>query len=139
VASREEHDDDYLTKPFGVAELLARVRAALRRREATSVEQAPVFRFGDVAVDHLSHRIERGGAEIRLTPIEYRLLALLVSNAGRVLTHRQMLLDVWGSATPDASSYLRVHVGNLRRKIEADPARPRHILTETGVGYRFVP
>ena len=131
--------DDYLTKPFGVAELLARVRAALRRSESSPVEQAPVFRFGDVLVDHLNHRIEKAGAEIRLTPIEYRLLALLIANAGRVLTHRQMLLDVWGSASPEASSYLRVHVGNLRRKIEDDPARPRHILTETGVGYRFAP
>ena len=131
--------DDYLTKPFGVSELLARVRAALRRSEQSSVDQAPVFRFGDVTVDHLSHHIEKAGSEIHLTPIEYRLLALLVTNAGRVLTHRQIVLDVWGSVSPEASSYLRVHVGNLRRKIETDPARPRHILTETGVGYRFVP
>jgi two-component system, OmpR family, KDP operon response regulator KdpE len=131
--------DDYLTKPFGVAELLARVRAALRRSEASSVEPAPVVRFGDVLVDHLSHRIEKAGAEIRLTPIEYRLLALLIANEGRVLTHRQMLLSIWGAASTEDSSYLRVHVGNLRRKIEDDPARPRHILTDTGVGYRFVP
>jgi two-component system KDP operon response regulator KdpE len=131
--------DDYLTKPFGVAELLARVRAALRRTEPPPVEQAPEFRFGDVTVDHLSRRIEKAGAEIRLTPIEYRLLALLIANTGRVLTHRQMLLNIWGTLPPESSSYLRVHVGNLRRKIESDPARPRHILTETGVGYRFAP
>jgi two-component system KDP operon response regulator KdpE len=130
--------DDYLTKPFGVAELLARVRAALRRSESTPVESTPVFRFGDATVDHLSHRVERAGTEIHLTPIEYRLLALLIANEGRVLTHRQMLLEVWGSVSLEAGAQLRVHVGNLRRKIEADPARPRHILTETGVGYRFV-
>jgi two-component system, OmpR family, KDP operon response regulator KdpE len=131
--------DDYLTKPFGVSELLARVRAALRRSEASPLEQAPLFRFGDVTVDHLRHRIDKGGSEVHLTPIEYRLLALLIANAGRVLTHRQMLLEVWGAVSVESSAYLRVHVGNLRRKIETDPARPRHILTETGVGYRFAP
>jgi two-component system, OmpR family, KDP operon response regulator KdpE len=138
VEALDAGGDDYLTKPFGVAELLARVRAALRRSESTPVESSPVFRFGDVIVDHLSHRVERAGTELHLTPIEYRLLALLIANAGRVLTHRQMLLEVWGSVSPEAGAQLRVHVGNLRRKIETDPARPRHILTETGVGYRFV-
>jgi two-component system KDP operon response regulator KdpE len=131
--------DDYLTKPFGIAELLARVRAALRRGEQAAVVATPVFCFGDVSVDHLRHRIERAGVEIHLTPIEYRLLALFIANTGRVLTHRQILLDIWSAVTAESSAYLRVHVGNLRRKIEADPARPRHILTETGVGYRFAP
>jgi two-component system, OmpR family, KDP operon response regulator KdpE len=131
--------DDYLTKPFGIAELLARLRASLRRSEPAATTAAPVFRFGDVSVDHLRHRIERAGEEIHLTPIEYRLLALFIANAGRVLTHRQILLDIWSAVTAESSAYLRVHVGNLRRKIEADPARPRHILTETGVGYRFAP
>jgi two-component system KDP operon response regulator KdpE len=131
--------DDYLTKPFGIAELLARVRAALRRAEQATAHGAPVFRFGEISVDHLRHRIERAGEEIHLTPIEYRLLALFIANAGRVLTHRQILFEVWSAVTAESSAYLRVHVGNLRRKIEADPARPRHILTETGVGYRFAP
>jgi len=131
--------DDYLTKPFGVAELLARIRAALRRGESASGQPTPRFRFGAVTVDHLRHRVERSGEEVHLTPIEYRLLALLIANAGRVLTHRLMLLEIWGAATPESNAYLRVHVGNLRRKIEADSARPCHILTESGVGYRFVP
>ena len=131
--------DDYLTKPFGIAELLARVRAALRRAEQPAAVASPVFRFGDVSVDHLRHRIERAGCEVHLTPIEYRLLALFIANAGRVLTHRQILQDIWSAVTAESNAYLRVHVGNLRRKIEADPARPRHILTETGVGYRFAP
>jgi two-component system KDP operon response regulator KdpE len=130
--------DDYLTKPFGVAELLARVRVALRRGEVASALPDPVFRFGDLTVDHLNRRVDRSGEEIHLTPIEYRLLALLIANAGRVLTHRQMLLEIWGTVSAESNTYLRVHVGNLRRKIEADAARPRHIVTETGVGYRFV-
>ncbi len=130
--------DDYLTKPFGVAELLARVRVALRRGDAASIPSEPTFRFGDLTVDHLVRRVDRNGEEIHLTPIEYRLLALLIANVGRVLTHRQMLLEIWGSVSAESNTYLRVHVGNLRRKIEADPARPRHIVTETGVGYRFV-
>jgi two-component system KDP operon response regulator KdpE len=131
--------DDYLTKPFGVAEMLARVRAALRRAEVPSGHAAPVYRFGNVTIDHLSHRVRRAGEDIHLTPIEYRLLAMLIANEGRVLTHRQMLHEIWGAPTEEGSAYLRVHVGNLRRKIEDDPARPRHVLTETGVGYRFAP
>ncbi len=131
--------DDYLTKPFGVAELLARVRAALRRGEDSAPPQTAVVQFGDVTVDHLKHRVERAGEEVHLTPIEYRLLALLISNPGRVLTHRHILLKIWGAATAEGNAFLRVHLGNLRRKFEADPARPRHILTESGVGYRFSP
>jgi two-component system, OmpR family, KDP operon response regulator KdpE len=131
--------DDYLTKPFGVAELLARIRAALRRSEQAALPAEPLVQFGDVTVDHLNRRVEKAGVEVHLTPIEYKLLAVMLANAGRVLTHRQMLREVWGTATPESSAYLRVHVGNLRRKIETDTARPRHILTETGVGYRFSP
>ena len=130
--------DDYLAKPFGIAELLARVRAALRRRELAERQATPFVRIGDISIDHLNHRVEVDGQEVRLTPIEYRLLAVLSSHVGRVMTHRQLLLAVWGEATPEASSFLRVHVGNLRRKIEAEPARPRHILTEIGTGYRLV-
>lgn len=130
--------DDYLAKPFGIAELLARVRAALRRRDLAERQATPMLQIGDLSIDHVNHRVEVGGQEVRLTPIEYRLLAVLSAHVGRVMTHRQLLLAVWGEATAEDSSFLRVHVGNLRRKIEAEPARPRHILTEIGTGYRFV-
>ena len=131
--------DDYLTKPFGVGELLARVRAALRRKPPGDATEAAVVEFGDVRVDHLRRVVERAGEVVHLTPIEYRLLSLFIAHAGKVLTHRQLLREVWGGGNAADSPYLRVHVGHLRRKLEADPARPRHILTETGVGYRFVP
>lgn len=138
VGALDAGADDYLTKPFGVAELLARVRVALRRGAAATAAPEPVIQFGELTVDHLQRRVDRSGEEIHLTPIEYRLLALLIANAGRVLTHRQMLLEIWGSVSAESNTHLRVHVGNLRRKLETDPARPRHIVTETGVGYRFV-
>jgi two-component system KDP operon response regulator KdpE len=131
--------DDYLAKPFGMGELLARVRAALRRVDGGAAGEATVFEFGDIRVDHLRRAVERAGAPVHLTPIEYRLLALFIAHAGRVLTYRQLLREIWGTSSIEASPHLRVHVGNLRRKIEADSARPRHILTETGIGYRFAP
>lgn len=130
--------DDYLAKPFGVGELLARVRAALRRGRADAASAGAVLEFGDVRVDYVHRTVARGGVPVHLTPIEYRLLALFAANAGRVLTYRQLLREVWGTTSVEASPHLRVHVGNLRRKLEIDPARPRHILTETGIGYRFV-
>jgi two-component system KDP operon response regulator KdpE len=131
--------DDYLTKPFGVGELLARVRANLRRPRASGeAEEASVFRFGDVEVDRGARLVRRAGAEVHLTPIEYRLLSVLVANAGRVLTHRHLLREVWGPSHIEQSHYLRIYMGHLRTKLEADSAQPRHLLTETAVGYRLV-
>lgn len=129
--------DDYLTKPFGVGELLARVRALLRRKSRLSEDGRTTVVFGEVAVDMIRRTVTCNGAPAHLTPIEYRLLCALLASEGRVLTHRQLLRDVWGPAYIESNHYLRVFVGHLRRKLEADPARPRHILTETGVGYRF--
>jgi two-component system KDP operon response regulator KdpE len=138
VAALDAGADDYLTKPFGVAELVARVRAVSRRGGASEAFESPTVEFGEVRVDHLRHRVERRGEPVHLTPLEYRLLAMLIASGGKVLTHRQMLRELWGPDHVESNPYLRVQVGNLRRKIEADPSRPRHILTETGIGYRFV-
>jgi two-component system KDP operon response regulator KdpE len=128
--------DDYLTKPFGIGELLARVRA-LARRGARSESGEPVFRVGDIEVDFANRLVKRAGQTVRLTPIEYRLLTLLATNAGRVLTHRQILREVWGPAHVEHEHYTRIYMGHLRRKLEADPAQPRFLLTETAVGYRL--
>jgi len=126
--------DDYVVKPFGMPELLARIKAALRRRVAPA---EPVFRVGGLEVD-LGRRVVRvEGAEVRLSPKQYRLLQVLVSNAGKVVTHRQLLSEVWGAVHRDDIQYLRVFVRKLRGRIEADPARPRYLLTELGVGYRL--
>jgi two-component system KDP operon response regulator KdpE len=141
IAALDAGADDYLTKPFGVGELLARVRANLRRPRAVAAEGEGadfVFRFGGVEVDQHTRVVRRDGAEVHHTPIEYRLLAVLIANAGRVLTHRQLLREVWGPSQAGQNHYLRIYMGNLRRKLEADPAQPRHLLTETAVGYRLV-
>lgn len=130
--------DDYLTKPFGIGELLARVRAASRRHLEAGAEVGSVFEFGDVKVDLSLRTAEKGGTQIHLTPIEYRLLSLLIANSGKVLTHRQILREVWGPAHSEDGHYVRVYMGHLRHKLEDDPAQPRHILTETAVGYRLV-
>jgi len=132
--------DDYLTKPFGTGELLARVRANLRRlRQAEGQADAqPRFAFGEVEIDRAARTVLRAGEPVHLTPIEYRMLTVLAANAGRVMTQRQLLTEVWGPGHVDRSHYLRIHMGHLRRKLEADPAQPRHLLTETGVGYRLV-
>jgi two-component system KDP operon response regulator KdpE len=129
--------DDYLTKPFSVGELLARVRAMLRRaRRGTEIEQ-PLFRFGGMEVDLVRRQVSRNGQAVHLTPIEYRLLCVMLAHAGKVMTHRQLLREVWGPSYADSSHYLRIYVGHLRQKLEDDPAQPRHFLTEVGVGYRF--
>jgi two-component system KDP operon response regulator KdpE len=130
--------DDYLTKPFGVGELLARVRAASRRHREAEVSLPTNFTFGDVSLDRSTRTVQKGGNTIHLTPIEYRLLCFLAANEGKVLTHRQLLIEVWGPAHAQDGHYLRVYMGHLRHKVESDPTQPRHILTETAVGYRLV-
>ena len=130
--------DDYLTKPFGVGELLARVRAASRRRRDAGATLGSVFEFGDIKVDLSLRAVHKAGEPIHLTPIEYRLLTLLITNSGKVLTHRQILREVWGPSHTEDGHYVRVYMGHLRQKLEDDPAQPKHILTETAVGYRLV-
>jgi two-component system, OmpR family, KDP operon response regulator KdpE len=139
IAALDAGADDYLVKPFGVGELLARVRAQLRRRQGVEVVADAVQSFGDVRIDRARRVVERNGQTLHLTPIEYRLLTLLASQPDRVLTHTQLLKEVWGPGHADDVHYVRVHMGNLRKKIEADPSRPRWLVTEAGVGYRFVP
>ncbi|WP_281076954.1 winged helix-turn-helix domain-containing protein, partial [Variovorax paradoxus] len=140
IAALDAGADDYLTKPFGTGELLARVRANLRRPRAASSEEVPeaLFRFGEIELDRAARIVRRAGAEVHLTPTEYRLLSVLAANAGRVLTQRQLLREVWGPSHTDQSHYLRIYMGHLRQKLEDDPAQPRHLLTETAVGYRLV-
>ncbi len=127
--------DDYLTKPFGVAELLARMRVAMRHR--VSAESQPRVDIGRLTVDLSARRVTRDEREIHLTPIEYKLLAALILHRGKVLTHRQLLREVWGAAHVESPQYLRIYMRSLRKKIEDDPARPRLLLTEIGVGYRL--
>ena len=138
VAALDAGADDYLTKPFGIAELMARVRANLRRKRSTAEDASGVFHFGDVTVDQVARTVNRAGSLIHLTPIEYRLLLQLITNVGRVLTHRALLREVWGPSHSESSHYLRVYMSQLRQKLEADPAQPKHLLTETAVGYRLV-
>lgn len=138
IAALDAGADDYLTKPFGLGELLARIRVALRHGSVAGARDQEVVTAGDLRVDFARRQVSVAGKPVHLTPIEYRLLATLIRNAGRVLTHRQLLQDVWGPAYIERSHYLRVYMGQLRHKLEADPPRPRHLQTEAGVGYRFV-
>lgn len=138
VAALDAGADDYLSKPFGVDELLARVRAALRRLARAGETLDPVVQFSDVIVDLANRRITKAGAEVHLTQIEFRLLAVLLSYPGKVLTHRHLLREVWGPSYVEHSHYLRIYMGHLRQKLEDNAARPRHLITETGIGYRFV-
>ena len=130
--------DDYLTKPFGTGELMARIRVALRHAARAGQERTePVLKVGDLSVDLDKRTVFVAGAEVHLTPIEYKLLAVLLKNAGKVLTHRQLLKDVWGPGYANNTQYLRVYMVQLRHKLEADAARPRYLVTEPGVGYRL--
>jgi two-component system KDP operon response regulator KdpE len=129
--------DDYLTKPFGVAELLARMRVALRHAQQVAGAPEPIIQIGDLRLDLARREVKLNGNEVHLTPIEYRLLSLLAQNAGRVLTHGQILKEVWGPGHTGETHYLRVYMAQLRRKIETEPARPRLLQTEPGVGYRL--
>jgi two-component system KDP operon response regulator KdpE len=137
VAALDAGADDYLTKPFGVNELLARIRVALRHAQQAAGPGVPVIELGPLRIDLVRREVTRDGREVRLTPIEYRLLALLAQNAGKVLTHRHILREVWGPGHAEETHYLRVYMAQLRRKVEVDPARPQRLVTEPGVGYRL--
>ena len=129
--------DDYLTKPFGTGELLARVRATLRRQRQAGANGDGTIHFGDITLDPQARAVTRNGEHVHLTPTEYRLLSVLAANAGRVMTNPQLLRAVWGPGHIESGHYLRIYMGHLRHKLEPDPAQPRHLLTETGVGYRL--
>lgn len=137
VAALDAGADDYLTKPFGIAELLARIRVALRHARDKRAEPGEVIRSGTLEIDPARHVARLDGAALQLTPIEFKLLAELARNPDRVLTHRQLLLAVWGEAAAHETHYVRVQISSLRRKLERDPARPRLIVTEQGIGYRL--
>jgi two-component system KDP operon response regulator KdpE len=137
IAALDAGADDYLTKPFGVGELLARMRVALRHAQTPEGDGQPVFEGGGIRVDLARRQVFRGEEEVHLTPLEYKLLACLVRHAGMVLTHRQLLKEVWGINAINQTHYLRVYMTQLRHKLEADPTQPRLLLTEPGVGYRL--
>jgi len=136
IAALDAGADDYLTKPFSGRELLARVRAVLRRTPAAT--EPAVVRIGDIEIDRSARVVRRAGTEVRLTAKEYALFQLLVQHRGRVVTHRQILREIWGPAAEERTDYLRVHMTHLRQKLEADPHQPRHLKTDAGIGYRLV-
>lgn len=139
ISALDQGADDYLTKPFSTGELLARIRAALRHAaRAAGIEPgSTTYEVGNLKIDLAARRVFAGGTEVHLTPIEFKLVATLVHSAGKVLTHRQLLTEVWGPHQVQETHYLRVFMANLRRKLEADPAQPRYLLTEQGIGYRL--
>jgi two-component system KDP operon response regulator KdpE len=137
VAALDAGADDYLTKPFGVNELLARMRVAQRHAQAPEAAAAQAFEFGELRIDLTRREVTRAGQAVHLTPIEYKLLVLFAQHAGKVLTHRQILREVWGPSYATQTHYVRVQMAELRKKVEIDPARPRLLLTEPGVGYRL--
>ena len=138
IAALDVGADDYLVKPFGAGELMARVRAQLRRHSQQTASGEPLVRFGEICIDLARRVVERNGQLVHLTPIEYRLLTYLAAQPDRVLTHRQLLKAVWGPGHTEDTHYVRVHMANLRKKIEIDASMPKHLITEAGVGYRFV-
>jgi two-component system KDP operon response regulator KdpE len=136
VAALDAGADDYVTKPFGMAELLARLRAAVRRT-GPDADEEPVVETGDLRVDLAAKQVTVAGQQVRLTPIEWQIVELLVRNEGRLVSQRQVLVEVWGPRYASETGYLRVHLAHIRRKLEPDPARPRYFRTEPGMGYRF--
>ncbi|GHF76832.1 response regulator [Streptomyces thermodiastaticus] len=137
VAALDAGADDYVTKPFNMNELLARLRAAVRRTEATPLPETAEVRTDDFTIDLVAKKLVRHGRDVRLTPTEWHLLEILVSNPGRLITQKQLLQEVWGVTQTSKSNYLRVYMAQLRRKLEADPSHPRYLITEPGMGYRF--
>lgn len=137
IAALDAGADDYLVKPFGSGELSARVRAQLRRQQQQTPTGVPLIEFGEIRIDLLRRLVERQGEVLHLTPIEYKLLTHLAVQPDRVITHAQLLMAVWGPGHQDDMHYVRVHMANLRKKIEVQPSMPKHLITETGVGYRF--
>lgn len=136
VAALDAGADDYLTKPFGSAELLARIRAHLRRHQPQ--QSSDIFEFGEIVINFSLRTVTKAGQTIHLSPIEYRLLSVLARHAGKVMTHQHLLKQVWGPNHSESSHYLRIYMANLRHKLEDQPAQPRYFITETGVGYRLI-